>query len=209
MADEKNPESTPETEPDAVEVTPDAPAGDAAVEANADAAVETTPDAPVEAPAAASPPATTRRDRLETRRAQARPAARGQVSPEQREQERQARRAETAKQRRAYRAKLKQRRAATATERTASVPTAEHGPGRPRERQGVVTSAKGDKTITVKIDVVRRHRRYHKILRSTLKLYAHDEANTAGEGDTVRVVECRPMSRSKRWRLTEVLERAK
>ncbi len=59
-----------------------------------------------------------------------------------------------------------------------------------------MTSAKGDKTITVKIDVVRRHRRYHKILRSTLKLYAHDEANNANEGDTVRVVECRPMSRS-------------
>jgi small subunit ribosomal protein S17 len=85
----------------------------------------------------------------------------------------------------------------------------EHGPGRPRVRQGVVTSAKGDKTITVKIDVVRRHRRYHKIMRSTLKLYAHDEANNANEGDTVRVVECRPMSRTKRWRLTEVLERAR
>jgi small subunit ribosomal protein S17 len=85
----------------------------------------------------------------------------------------------------------------------------EHGPGRPRERQGVVTSAKGDKTITVKIDVVQRHRRYHKIMRSTQKLYAHDETNNANEGDTVRVVECRPMSRSKRWRLTEVLERAK
>jgi small subunit ribosomal protein S17 len=76
-------------------------------------------------------------------------------------------------------------------------------------RQGVVTSAKGEKTITVKIDVVRRHRRYHKIMRSTLRLYAHDEANDANEGDTVRVVECRPMSRTKRWRLTEVLERAK
>src|SRR5918997_48714 len=85
----------------------------------------------------------------------------------------------------------------------------EHGPGRPRERQGIVTSAKGEKTITVKIDVVQRHRRYHKIMRSTLKLYAHDEANDANEGDTVRVVECRPMSRSKRWRLAEVLERAK
>ena len=87
--------------------------------------------------------------------------------------------------------------------------TKEHGPGRPKVRQGVVTSAKGDKTITVKIDVVQRHRRYHKIMRSTTKLYAHDEANTAGEGDTVRIVECRPMSRSKRWRLTDVLERAK
>jgi small subunit ribosomal protein S17 len=161
--------------------------------------------------APAAPAAETRRDRLEARRAARRPAARGQVSPEQREEERQARRAATAKQRRAYRAKLKERRAATRTERPTAEPdrAVEHGPGRPRVRQGVVTSAKGDKTITVKIDVVRRHRRYHKILRSTIALYAHDEANNANEGDTVRVVECRPMSRSKRWRLTEVLERAK
>jgi small subunit ribosomal protein S17 len=161
--------------------------------------------------APAAPAAETRRDRLEARRAARRPAARGQVSAEQREEERQARRAATAKQRRAYRAKLKERRAATRTERPTAEPdrAVEHGPGRPRVRQGVVTSAKGDKTITVKIDVVRRHRRYHKILRSTIALYAHDEANNANEGDTVRVVECRPMSRSKRWRLTEVLERAK
>ena len=161
--------------------------------------------------APAAPAAETRRERLEARRATRRPAARGQVSPEQREEERQARRAATAKQRRAYRAKLKERRAATRTERPTAEPdrAVEHGPGRPRVRQGVVTSAKGDKTITVKIDVVRRHRRYHKILRSTIALYAHDEANNANEGDTVRVVECRPMSRTKRWRLTEVLERAR
>jgi small subunit ribosomal protein S17 len=151
----------------------------------------------------------TRRDRLEARRAGRRPAQRGEVTPEQRDEERRARRGATAKQRRAYRAKLKQRRAATKSERKPPAEAAEHGPGRPRVRQGVVTSAKGDKTITVKIDVVRRHRRYHKILRSTLKLYAHDEANRANEGDTVRVVECRPMSATKRWRLTEVLERAK
>jgi small subunit ribosomal protein S17 len=131
------------------------------------------------------------------------------VTPEQREQERQARRAATAKQRRAYRAKLKERRSATERPAPELTHAPEHGPGRPRVRQGVVTSAKGDKTITVKIDVVRRHRRYHKIMRSTLKLYAHDEANNANEGDTVRVVECRPMSATKRWRLTEVLERAK
>jgi small subunit ribosomal protein S17 len=133
------------------------------------------------------------------------------VSPEQREEERKARRAAIAKQRRSYRAKQKERRAAARAERPAPEPghAPEHGPGRPRVRQGVVTSAKGDKTITVKIDVVRRHRRYHKILRSTLKLYAHDEANNANEGDTVRVVECRPMSATKRWRVTEVLERAK
>jgi small subunit ribosomal protein S17 len=171
---------------------------------------ETTPQA-AETPAAPSAPAETRRDRLQARRAARRPAQRGEVTPEQRDEERQARRAATAKQRRAYRAKLKERRAAERKDKPAveAQHAPEHGPGRPRVRQGVVTSAKGDKTITVKIDVVRRHRRYHKILRSTLKLYAHDEANNANEGDTVRVVECRPMSRSKRWRLTEVLERAK
>jgi small subunit ribosomal protein S17 len=184
-------EKTPETEVEEVEA------------ATAEAAADEAP--------APSAPAETRRDRLEARRAARRSGQRGEVTPEQREQERQARRAATAKQRRAYRAKLKERRGAQQKDKPAAEPqhAPEHGPGRPRVRQGVVTSAKGDKTITVKIDVVRRHRRYHKILRSTLKLYAHDEANNANEGDTVRVVECRPMSRSKRWRLTEVLERAK
>jgi small subunit ribosomal protein S17 len=162
------------------------------------------------APAPSTPQTRTRREKLEARREARRPAPRAEVTPEQREVERQERRAHVAKQRRAYRAKLKERRAATKTERPAEADHApEHGPGRPKTRQGVVTSAKGDKTITVKIDVVRRHRRYHKILRSTIKLHAHDEANTANEGDTVRVVECRPMSATKRWRLTDVLERAK
>ncbi len=132
------------------------------------------------------------------------------MTAEQREEERQARRQATAKQRSAYRAKLKERRAAAPPKETREpLVAAEAGSGRPKVRQGVVASAKGDKTITVLIDVTKRHRRYHKIMRSTQKLYAHDEANSAGEGDTVRIVECRPMSRSKRWRLTEVLERAK
>jgi small subunit ribosomal protein S17 len=193
--DEKTPETVVEEVENAAETGETAPTE------------ETAP----EAAASSAPASETRRDRLEARRAARRPAQRGEVTPEQREQERQARRAETAKQRRAYRAKLKERRAAEQKDAPAREPdhAPEHGPGRPRERQGVVTSAKGDKTITVKIDVVQRHRRYHKILRSTQKLYAHDEANNANEGDTVRVVECRPMSRSKRWRLTDVLERAK
>src|SRR5215218_6160395 len=175
----------------------------------------TTPEAGADEAAAPAAPSTpkgqTRREKLEQRRVARRPAARGPVTPEQREEERRARRAETAKQRRAYRAKRKQREAATRTDAPAREPdhAPEHGPGRAKVRQGVVVSAKGDKTITVKIDVVQRHRRYHKILRSTQKLYAHDEANNANEGDTVRVVECRPMSRTKRWRLTDVLERAK
>jgi small subunit ribosomal protein S17 len=76
-------------------------------------------------------------------------------------------------------------------------------------RTGTVVSAKPDKTITVRIDIARRHRKYEKIVRSTTKLHAHDENNDAGEGDIVRVSESRPLSRNKRWKLEEVLERAK
>ena len=76
-------------------------------------------------------------------------------------------------------------------------------------RQGIVVSDKADKTITVRIDVARRHRRYEKIVRSSSTLHAHDESNEAHEGDVVRVVESRPLSRTKRWRLVDVLERAR
>ena len=76
-------------------------------------------------------------------------------------------------------------------------------------RLGKVVSDKADKTIMVRIDVARRHRRYQKIVRSSTTLHAHDERNDANEGDLVRVVEARPMSRTKRWRLVEILERAK
>ena len=79
----------------------------------------------------------------------------------------------------------------------------------PQLRTGKVVSAKPDKTIVVRIDHARRHRKYEKIVRSTTKLHAHDETNDAGEGDLVRVVESRPLSRTKRWKLVEVLERAK
>jgi small subunit ribosomal protein S17 len=170
---------------------------------------ETTAEDAAPAPA---PAAQTRRERLEARRAARRPAPRGPLTPEERDAERRERRAQTAKQRRAYRAKQKERRAAAREASPAAPETGhapEHGPGRPKVRQGVVVSARGEKTITVRIDVVQRHRRYRKILRSTMKLHAHDERNTAAEGDTVRIVECRPMSRTKRWRLLEVLERAR
>ena len=90
-----------------------------------------------------------------------------------------------------------------------TTPAKEHGPGRPKERLGIVVSDKADKTITVRIEDARRHRRYEKIVRSTSTLHAHDEANDANEGDRVTVIESRPLSRTKRWRLVEVLERAK
>ena len=98
-----------------------------------------------------------------------------------------------------------------AGERTAAeAPAArEHGPGRPKVRQGIVKSAKADKTIVVRVDVTRRHRMYKKIIRESSTIHVHDERNDANEGDLVRVVETRPMSKTKRWRLTEVLERSR
>ncbi|MDO9407292.1 MAG: 30S ribosomal protein S17 [Patulibacter sp.] len=88
-------------------------------------------------------------------------------------------------------------------------PTPEWEPGRKQVRQGVVVSAKGDKTLAVRIDHSKRHPKYKKIVRHTTKLYAHDEQNDAGEGDTVRIESARPLSRTKRWTLAEIVERAK
>jgi small subunit ribosomal protein S17 len=133
-----------------------------------------------------------------------------QQTIEQRAQERQERRAKNAKARRAYRAKQKEKRAGRESGTgTPPVTAEEHGPGRPKVRQGKVVSAKADKTIVVRVDVTRRHRMYKKIIRESTTLHAHDERNDANEGDLVRVIETRPMSKTKRWRLTEVLERSR
>jgi small subunit ribosomal protein S17 len=189
---------------EAEETTPDAPE-EAAPE---EAAAEETPEAAAEAPEEPAEPeaSLTPKERRHRRGMKSRTAA-SPSTPE----ERQAARARKAAQRSRYRAKLKERRAATRTEAPAREAdhAPEHGPGRPKVRQGVVISAKPDKTISVRIDVVRRHRRYRKILRTSMTLHAHDERNDAHEGDMVRIIECRPMSRTKRWRLAEILERAR
>lgn len=87
-------------------------------------------------------------------------------------------------------------------------PAPERVPGR-KERRGVVVSAAMNKTIVIRIDSVRAHDRYGKVVRRSSRLHVHDEHNLAGVGDTVRVVETRPLSATKRWRLLEVLEKAK
>jgi small subunit ribosomal protein S17 len=132
-----------------------------------------------------------------------------QETIEKRRQEREERRAKNAKSRRAYRAKQREKRKQTGGAATPPPPPKEHGPGRPKVRQGIVTSAKADKTIVVRVDVTRRHRMYKKIIRESSTIHAHDERNDANEGDLVRVVESRPMSKTKRWRLTEVVERSR
>jgi small subunit ribosomal protein S17 len=89
------------------------------------------------------------------------------------------------------------------------LPKPEHARGRRQERQGVVVSAAADKTIVVRVDVVKAHRMYKKVIRRSTKLHAHDEQNQAKVGDIVRIVETRPLSKLKRWRLQEVVEAAK
>ena len=81
--------------------------------------------------------------------------------------------------------------------------------GNRKERRGIVTSDKMDKTITVRIDTAKAHRLYGKTVRRSRKLAVHDENNEAGIGDTVRVIETRPLSRNKRWRLAEIMVKAK
>ena len=89
------------------------------------------------------------------------------------------------------------------------LPTPEHARGRRHERQGTVVSASSDKTIVVRVDVVKLHPVYKKVIRRSTKLHAHDERNEAKVGDVVRIVETRPLSRMKRWRLQEIVEAAK
>jgi small subunit ribosomal protein S17 len=78
-----------------------------------------------------------------------------------------------------------------------------------KTRVGVVTSDKMDKTITVSVERRLRHPIYGKFVKKTKKFHAHDEHNQCGVGDTVKIMETRPLSRLKRWRLVEVVEKAK
>ena len=108
-------------------------------------------------------------------------------------------------------ASRRKERAATKADKTAGTgtPVAEKDAVAAKTRQGIVVSNKGEKSITVRIDIARRHPTYEKVVRRSRTLHAHDEQNEAGEGDTVRIIETRPLSKTKRWRLVEVLEKAK
>jgi small subunit ribosomal protein S17 len=80
--------------------------------------------------------------------------------------------------------------------------------GRRKVREGYVVSDKMDKTVVVAVEDRVKHRLYGKVLRQTSRLKAHDEANSAGVGDRVRIMETRPLSATKRWRLIEIIEKA-
>ncbi len=172
-----------------------------------------TPAAP-SAPAAQAPAAPAevltpkeRRQRTRTGKA-AKTPARAPSTPEERHEQRVADRRGKATARQAERQRSRAKTRAAASDRT-ETPAREHQPRVQKTRQGVVISDRADKTITVRIDVARRHRRYSKIVRTSNNLHAHDENNDAHIGDVVLVRESRPLSRLKRWRLVQVVERAK
>jgi small subunit ribosomal protein S17 len=128
--------------------------------------------------------------------------------PQQTAEERKAARVEA---RKAKAAERRKERAAAKGKKVAGTgtPPAQRDAVAAKARQGIVVSNKGEKSITVRIDTARRHPTYEKVVRRSRTLHAHDERNEAGEGDVVRVVETRPLSKTKRWRLVEVVEKAK
>jgi len=208
-------DTIPESVQDAPEQAPavDAPTADAPT---ADAPADEAPvsDAPVQEPAAPAEPAVQLPPK--ERRRKARSTHAGDARPSRTPEERHAARVDERRTKAVRRRARRLQERAKAAERRAAAPAPEalppvHAPveGTRRVRQGIVVSDKAQKTITVRIDVARRHRRYEKIVRSSSTVHAHDENNDAHEGDVVRVIESRPLSRLKRWALVDVLERAR
>jgi small subunit ribosomal protein S17 len=171
---------------------------------------DATPDpeeAPVSAPSAEAVPDEILHPKERRRRARQRAGtSAASRTPEERQAERDTLRKQNAKARAERRRKVRAKKPAVTA--TAAVPEPD-APGTQKTRQGVVVSDKAAKTITVRIDTSRRHRRYKKIVRSSKTLHAHDEHDEAHEGDLVRLIETRPLSATKRWRLVEILERAR
>jgi small subunit ribosomal protein S17 len=203
---EETPAEEPQQQEAQAEETPaeEAPAGEAPAEdAPAEEATAEGADAPTEGGDDALEGLDWKaRRRLQRSRepAEARPSQ----SPEERAASRGEARKQAAKKRSSYRAKRR-----TKHEAGTGTPPAEGDSAGRKSRQGRVVSSKPDKTITVAIEVARRHPQYEKIVRRSRTLHVHDAQNEAGEGDLVRVIETRPMSRTKRWRLVEILEKAK
>jgi small subunit ribosomal protein S17 len=206
MAEEEKQEATKEENgeeqaPEASEAPEaEAPAEEAPAEEEEEAPAEEE-EAPAEEPEAELSPKELRK----RERSRASGPARPQRTPEERAAERAERQRGASVRRRRYRAARRAKRGEPGT----GTPEAPHEPGPRKVRQGTVVSAGADKTITVRIAVVRRHPTYEKVVRRSGKLRAHDEQNQAKEGDIVRVVESRPLSRTKRWRLLEVIEKAR
>ncbi len=229
-------EATPEPETPAEE--PAAEAETPEPEAAEEAPVEDAPaEEPVaEEPPAEEPPPRSRRPRSRARRRgrasaeealpaedaepaaedktpapAAAPAAEGSTDKPVRERRRSTK---SKREKRAQREGLKARaklkdRGAKERKPLVRLPKPEHERSARKERRGVVVSDAMEKTIVVRVETARPHRRYKKVIRRSTKFHAHDEQGQAKVGDLVRIVETRPLSKTKNWRLAEVLEAAK
>ena len=183
---------------------PDEPEAAAEREAPAPEAPKPAPKAPAAEPEVVLGP--------KERRRQARSAHSGEAGPALSPEERIQRRADGRRRKATERQRYRKGRGAVreaAVESGPGTPKPEREPGNPKVRQGIVVSNKMEKTITVRVESARRHPAYEKVIRSSKMFHAHDERNEAGPGDTVRLIETRPMSKTKHWRLIEILERAK
>jgi small subunit ribosomal protein S17 len=188
------------------EATPETAAGDEAAE-QAEEPTAAAADEPVEAPAPEPEPA----DEQPAEEAEGAPAA-----PAEAEDSSSASApAEAPKKRKRLPRSQRRQRTKPKREQPAErrpivrLPKPERERGRTQERQGTVVSDAMDKTIVVKVDVIKAHRKYKKVVRRSTKFHAHDESNQAKVGDVVRIVETRPLSKQKRWRLAEIVEVAK
>jgi small subunit ribosomal protein S17 len=189
-------------EGDAVEETPtETPSEEPAVAEEPEVATDEAPAAEEEAPAAEPEAAETPAEEAPAAEPEA-PAAPPAVSGPKPKRKRLPR-AERHKHSKPAREKPAKRKPITRT------PKPETAPANRQERRGIVVSDKGEKTIVVKVDVTKLHPKYKKVVRRTRKFHAHDEQNAAGIGDVVRIVESRRISKTKNWRLAEVVEKAK
>ena len=193
MAEEEKNEETTE-EPQAEEAAAEEPVAEAQATEEAPAAEE----APAEEPAAEEAPAA-EADQAEAPAEEAAPQPAAEVKKKRKRMPRSQRHTHS---------KPKRERPA---ERKPIVrtPKPESDRGRRQERRGVVVSDAMDKTIVVKVDTIKAHPRYKKVVRRSAKFHAHDEQNSANVGDIVRIVETRPLSKTKHWKLVEVVEAAK
>jgi ribosomal protein uS17 len=202
MADEEKNEKTDETE--AADVVSDTEVSDTAETVDEAAAVEEVSDTPAETPVVS-----------DTEVVSDTPAPAEAEAPEEVSDTEPVSDTKRAKSQRHVPRPLRRTRTKTVREKPAtrkpitrtSAPEPELG--RRQERRGVVVSDKGEKTIVVKVDMIRSHPKYRKVVRRSVKFHAHDETNQAGVGDTVRIVETRPLSKTKRWRLAEIVEKAR
>jgi small subunit ribosomal protein S17 len=203
MAEEEQNGTTEETEPKAEE-TPVAEEPAAEAEPVDEAAEEPSGEAPAEEAEAVAEETPAEETPAEETQAEGAPAAEAPpAQPARKPKRKRLPRALRHKHSKPKRERPAERRAIT------RLPKPEHPRGRRQERRGVVVSSAMDKTIVVKVDTVKAHPKYKKVVRRSTKFHAHDEQNSAKVGDLVRIVETRPLSKTKNWRLAEVLQEAK